>query len=77
MRRHFRDESRVRRRPVASGSTAIFEDEGKDDGDHEDALNRVHDDPHPCEVAGPLATQSPLPKRLMRMTISQRLAGTE
>jgi hypothetical protein len=40
-------------------------------------LNRVHDDPHPCEVAGPLATQSPLPKRLMRMTISQRLAGTE
>jgi hypothetical protein len=24
--------------------------EGKDDGDQEDALNRVHDDPHPCAL---------------------------
>ena len=32
---------------------ALLEHEGKDDGDHEDALNRVHDDPHPCALEAP------------------------
>src|SRR5215211_990116 len=32
---------------------ALLEHEDKDDGDHEDALNRVHDDPHPGALEAP------------------------